>query len=201
MFAKAPVPGAVKTRLAALLGADGAAALHAGLVRRALAAAVSARVGSVELWCSPDESHAFFAQCAREFGITLRRQEGANLGARMGHAVDDALAAGFSSLVIGTDCPALAAEALREAARELRRHDAVLKPAEDGGYVLIGFSRAIPGVFDGIEWGGEHVARDTRERLQRERAGWKELATTWDVDRPEDYARAQAEGLLGVEPC
>ena len=119
----------------------------------------------------------------------------------MGRAVDDSLHAGFSSLIIGTDCPALAAEGLREAALELRRHDAVLKPAEDGGYVLIGFSRAIAGIFDSIAWGGDAVAKDTRACLVREGAVWKELATSWDVDRPEDYARAQAAGLLERGPC
>lgn len=201
VFAKAPVPGEVKTRLAALLGPDGAAALHAGLVRHALATAFSAGIGSVELWCAPDDSHAFFVECAREFGVALRRQEGPDLGARMEHAAADALGAGFSSLIIGTDCPALEAGALREAALELARHDAVLKPAEDGGYVMIGLSRAIPGIFDSIEWGGERVAAETRARLARRGASWKELATSWDVDRPEDYARARAAGLLGRAPC
>ncbi len=201
VFAKAPVPGAVKTRLAALLGPEGAAALHAQLVRHALAAAVRSGVGAVELHCAPDESHAFFAGCAREFGVALRRQEGADLGERMRHASDDALAAGRASLIIGTDCPALDPGELREAARELARHDAVLKPAEDGGYVLIGFSRRIPGVFEGIDWGGASVAADTRARLARGGAAWKELTTSWDLDRPEDYARAQAEGLLESDPC
>ena len=201
VFAKAPVPGAVKTRLAALLGAEGAAALHAGLVRRALAAAVRSGVGAVELWCAPDERHAFFAECAREFGVALRRQVGADLGARMEHAANDTLAAGCASLIIGTDCPALEAAALREAALELGRHDAVLKPAEDGGYVLIGLSRAIPGVFESIEWGGASVAAETRARLARSGASWKELAASWDIDRPEDYTRAQAEGLLEGGPC
>lgn len=200
VFAKAPVPGEVKTRLAALLGPDGAAALHAGLVRHALATAMLSGIGSVELWCAPDDSHVFFAACAREFGVALRRQEGADLGARMEHAAADALGAGFSSLIIGSDCPALEAGALREAALELGRHDAVLKPAEDGGYVMIGLSCAIPGIFDAIEWGGERVAAETRARLARRGASWKELATSWDVDRPEDYARARAAGLLGLAP-
>ena len=79
VFAKAPVPGAVKTRLS-LLGPEGAAGLHAGLVRHALSTAVQARLGEVELWCAPDETHPFFARCASEFGATLRRQEGADLG-------------------------------------------------------------------------------------------------------------------------
>jgi rSAM/selenodomain-associated transferase 1 len=196
VFAKAPVPGAVKTRLAALLGAEGAASLHASLARHALAAAVESRAGPVELWCAPDETHAFFAGCARDFGVALRRQAGADLGERMNAAAADALDAGSSIIIIGTDCPALEAGWLREAAVALRGHDAVVKPAEDGGYVLIGFSRAIDGVFESIGWGGATVMTETRARLDRARASWKALATSWDVDRPEDYERARDAGLL-----
>ena len=200
VFAKAPVPGAVKTRLAALLGPEGAAALHAGLARRALATAVQSGVGPVELWCAPDEDHSFFAACARELGVALRRQEGLDLGARMRHAAEAALDAGIAVLIIGTDCPALSVESLRIAARALQSHDAVVAPAEDGGYVLIGFSRRIPAIFDSIAWGGATVMADTRARLVQSGAPWKELATSWDIDRPEDYARARAEGLLPQVP-
>jgi len=194
VFAKAPVAGEVKTRLAAILGPEGAAGLHAGLVRHAISTAVQSRVGAVELWCAPDESHPFFERCAREFGVALRRQQGVDLGERMRRAVDAALASGEAIVVIGSDCPALAVADLRDAAEALRTHDAVIAPAEDGGYVLIGLSASVPGLFDGIAWGGSAVMAATRARLAD--ATWKELATRWDVDRPEDYARLAREGLL-----
>lgn len=196
VFAKAPAPGAVKTRLAGLLGPDGAAGLHAGLVRHALATAAEARLGEVELWCSPDESHPFFARCASEFGATLRRQEGADLGERMCHAFDSSLARGAALIVIGSDCPALGAAHLREAAAALRTHDAVIAPAEDGGYVLVGLARPAPQLFDAVAWGTSAVMGETRARIAGHAIDCKELATLWDVDRPEDYARLQSEGLL-----
>ena len=196
VFAKAPVPGAVKTRLAPLLGADGAAALHAGLLRHALGAATASDVGSVELWCAPDERHSFFERCATEFAVRLRRQEGADLGSRMRHAFEDAFSAGDALIVIGSDCPVLGAAELRGAAEALRRHDAVIAPAEDGGYVLVGLVRSIPQLFEGIAWGGSAVMGQTRARLGELRIEWKELATSWDVYRPEDYSRLQREGLL-----
>ena len=71
VFAKAPVPGEVKTRLVATLGAEGAARLHERLVERALATALAARLGPVTLWCAPDQSHAFFRQCAARHGVEL----------------------------------------------------------------------------------------------------------------------------------
>lgn len=196
VFAKAPVPGTVKTRLFALLGADGAAGLHAGLVRHALSTAVQARVGAVELWCAPNDRHPFFERCAREFGATLRIQRGADLGERMSRAFDAALEDGAALVLIGSDCPAITVDDLRAAARALSSNDAVLVPAEDGGYVLVGLSTALPAMFERIAWGGAAVMSETRARLAAAGARWQELAESWDVDRPEDYARLQREGLL-----
>ena len=196
VFAKAPVPGAVKTRLASLLGADGAASLHAGLVRQALASAVRSGVGPVELWCAPDERHEFFAACAVQFGARLRCQQGADLGERMRHAFETVLGEGAALVLIGSDCPAITAGALDSAATALRRHDAVIAPAEDGGYVLVGLSRPCAPLFDGVDWGTGAVMAQTRERLALSRQPWLELPTLWDVDRPEDYARMRREGLL-----
>lgn len=196
VFAKAPVPGEVKTRLAPLLGTEGAALLHAALVRRTLAVAAESGVGRVELWCTPDASHPLFATCAAEFGAALRVQQGADLGQRMRAAFDAALGENAALVLIGCDCPALDAAVLREAATALAAHDAVIAPAEDGGYVLVGLSRPQPALFAGIEWGGSSVMADTRARLERAGARWKELETLWDIDRPEDYARLEREGLL-----
>lgn len=196
VFAKAPVPGVVKTRLAPLLGPEGAAALHAGLVRQALSTAAMAGLGPVELWCAPDESHPFFQRCAELFALTLHRQAGADLGQRMHVAFAAGLASGDRVVLIGSDCPVLDAADLREAARALETHDAAIAPAEDGGYVLIALSKPIPELFTGIAWGSAAVMGATRARLAASGARWKELPMRWDVDRPEDYARLQSEGRL-----
>lgn len=198
VFAKAPVAGRVKTRLAARLGEEGAARLAAALARHAVATAAGSRIGTVELWCSPDASHPFFLECASRFRVKLREQRGADLGERMDCAVREALAARSPVIVIGADCPALDARVLKRAAAALAHHDAVFVPAEDGGYVLVGMSRPVAGIFDSIEWGGAGVMQQTRERMVRARARWQELDPLWDVDRPEDYARMRREGL-GVE--
>ena len=196
VFAKAPEPGTVKTRLAGVLGPDAAAELHATLVRRALSTARAARAGPVELWCAPDARHAFFMQCASEYGVALHAQHGSDLGARMSFAFEAAHAAGEALVLIGSDCPALSPNHVHAAAMALASNDAVFAPAEDGGYVLVGLSRAVARVFDGIEWGGANVMAATRERLRDAGARWHELPTLWDVDRPADYARLQREGLL-----
>ncbi len=195
VFAKAPVAGEVKTRLVPLLGEAAAAELHATLVRRALATAREAGVGPVSLWCAPDAGHPFFAACAAESGAVLREQRGGHLGERMARAFERLLANG-PALLVGSDCPSLGAADLRAAASSLATHDAVVQPAEDGGYVLVGLSRAVPGLFERIRWGEASVMVDTRSRLRSAGARWREMPLRWDVDRPEDYLRLVVSGLL-----
>lgn len=190
VFAKAPVPGESKTRLIPDLGAQGAAHLHAALVERTLATACAAGLGRVELCCAPDSVHPFFATCAKRHGLALTTQATGDLGARMQSEFNRVVPVSGPTLLIGSDCPALTPEHLREAAAALSAgNDAVLGPAEDGGYVLVGLSRTSPRVFSGIEWGGPDVLRDTRARLAALGWRWHELPELWDVDRPADLTR------------
>jgi rSAM/selenodomain-associated transferase 1 len=197
VFAKAPEPGAVKTRLVPLLGAEGAAALHVKLVKHTLDTARAASFKRVELHGAPGVSDPFFRSCAGYYGVTLEAQAAGDLGARMLRAFDKALATHACVLLVGTDCPALVARHLRQAEKALRDGaDAVFVPCEDGGYALIGLRRTDGRLFDAIAWGSDRVMTDTRARLQQLGWTWRELETLWDVDRPEDYARLEASGLL-----
>ncbi len=198
VFAKAPVAVRVKTRLAPLLGDEGTAALHMQLLHRALMTAVESDLGRGELWCAPDTSHPFFSSCASQYGVRLRAQSGDDLGARMNHAFAAVHAEGEPLVLIGSDCPVLDRSTLRDAVAALASNDAVFAPAEDGGYVLVGLARPAPRIFEGIAWSTPSVMQATRERLVSAGLRWKELPTYWDVDRPEDYARAKHEGLLEV---
>ena len=197
VFAKAPTPGRVKTRLIAALGERAAAELHRQLVERTLFTALAAKLGPVELWCAPGTDDAFFAACARQHGVSLHAQGEGDLGVRMARALEHALAAGSPGLLVGSDCAVLSAEYLRQAAAGLAGgNDAVFGPAEDGGYVLIGLARKSSAqLFDDIAWGTATVMQETRARLARLNWRWRELATLWDVDRPEDLPRLH--GLHG----
>ena len=190
VFAKAPQAGAVKTRLIPLLGAEGAAALHRQLVHRTLFTATSASLGPVELHAAPGINDAFLQDSARRFGVALAPQRGADLGARMGNAFDDGLARHGRVIIIGTDCPVLTVQHLHDAQAALASgDDAVLIPAEDGGYALIGLTRCDNRLFENITWSGDSVLAATRERLKALKWRWHELETLWDIDRPEDYRR------------
>jgi len=190
VFAKSPQPGAAKTRLVPLLGEEGAAAFHAKLVKRTIETALAAAFGRIELHCAPDTDDPFFRFCAGHFGVTLQPQAAGDLGSRMFFAFKSALATHACVLLVGSDCPALAAHHLQQADRSLRDGaDAVFIPCEDGGYALVGLRRAEPGLFDGIAWGSVNVMAETRARLKQLGWTWCELETLWDVDRPEDYQR------------
>ena len=173
VFARAPVPGAAKTRLIPKLGAWRAARLHERLTRHALR---TARLASGRVELHGTRRHSFF----RRLGVAFRLQRGRDLGERMVHALSKARR---PAILIGTDCPVLTSADLRRAARWLRGGcDAVLAPAEDGGYALIGLRRARKEFFEGILWGGPQVYADTVKRLAGYR--WRALRRVWDLDRP-----------------
>jgi rSAM/selenodomain-associated transferase 1 len=191
VFAKAPTPGQVKTRLIPALGEAGAAALQCRLILRTLRTAAAARLGTNELWCAPGQDDPFLAACASEYGFRLGAQGEGDLGMRMARALESSLAQGTPGVLIGCDCPALSVAYLREAAAALSRGaDAVFGPAEDGGYVLVGSTRSpVAELFEGVPWGTAAVMQATRARLARGGWCWHELEPMWDVDRPEDLAR------------
>jgi len=193
VFAKAPVPGAVKTRLAPALGPWRAARLHATLVERALKTAVAARVGRVELHVAPRRRNGFFRFLQERTGVPVVEQKGASLGERMATAFERALRRHRFIVLIGSDCPALRTADLRRAFRLLRGPaDVVLAPAEDGGYVLIGLRRPRPDLFDAIAWGEASVFESTVRRVEAQGLALCTLRTLWDVDRPHDLERLRA---------
>ena len=193
ILAKAPAPGYVKTRLIPVLGADGAADLHARLIDRIVVTATKAVLGPVTLWTAPDAKHPLFQRVRAHHGVALVRQPDGDLGARMHEA---AKAANGPVLIVGTDCPALTANHLHLAAATLRNYDVVVIPAEDGGYVLIGMRQPQAALFTDVEWSTATVMNETRQRLRSLTLSWRELPTLWDVDRPEDLERMQREGVL-----
>ncbi len=193
ILAKAPVPGLAKTRLIPALGPSGAARAQRGFALQTLVTARGASTGAVALWCAPDAGHRFFAALRARYGVACMAQPGGDLGLRMGTVMRQHFCSTSTMplLIVGTDCPVLTQAHLQQAADMLQTNDAVLIPAEDGGYVLIGLRRPLPTVFEDITWSTPQVLMQTRERLLAAGASWQELPTLWDVDEPVDWARWQ----------
>lgn len=192
VFAKAPVAGLAKTRLAPALGPSGAAALAARMLRHALAQAVEAGIGPVELCGTPHAAHPALGAAAASFGVTLTAQGSGDLGLRMHRAFARALRQHGRALLIGTDAPALDAAMLRDAALRLLDHDAVFVPAVDGGYVLVGLRRPDARWFADMAWGTSGVMDETRRRLRAAGVRWAELAPVADIDQPQDLVHLPA---------
>jgi len=186
VFAKAPEAGRAKTRLDPALGADGAARLAERMLVHAVEQACAADVGAVRVCAAPDTAHAVFARLAQRFGVALASQVGADLGARMDHALTDSLRLHAHALLIGTDAPALDAAVLRAAHDALAVHDAVFVPTFDGGYALVGLRAPAPRLFDDLAWSTPQVMAETRKRLAALALTHHELPMLADIDEPAD---------------
>jgi rSAM/selenodomain-associated transferase 1 len=191
IFAKAPVSGSVKTRLIPAIGADKAAVLQKLFIAEKIKSCMRANIGSVQLWCTPDTSHPTFQGATVDYEITLHKQADGDLGYRMFDACIQALEVSDNVILIGTDCPGIDETYLKQAQQALiNDHDVVLGPAQDGGYVLIGFRKGvrkfIGEIFADITWGTSTVLAQTRQKLVQQGLHWKELPVRVDIDRPGD---------------
>jgi rSAM/selenodomain-associated transferase 1 len=140
VVAKAPVPGLAKTRLAAALGAAGAADVAAAALLDTLdaVAATPAAARVVALTGDIDAARSAAELRERLTGFTVIPQRGNGFGERLANAHHDAGEAGYPVVQIGMDTPQVSATLLADCARRLLHTDAVLGPAQDGGWWLLG---------------------------------------------------------------
>ncbi len=187
IFSKAPDPGQVKTRLIPAMGKTGAAQLHQDMLEQKLKLVTENGIAVVELHCAPDQQHPYFQQTAYRSNLELHTQVGDDLGERMANALQAALNTHSKAVIIGTDCPLLDQEYLIAAFQALENgSDAVIGPAADGGYVLLGLRQFHPTLFTDMYWGTDTVLSYTKARLHQSGFTYVELNTLWDVDRPDD---------------
>ncbi len=194
VFLRHPSPGAVKTRLIPALGPDGAARLYRRIADRVLGEARGLHRADLRriAWAAPAEQIAAMRTwVGPEF--ECRAQAQGDLGRRLSTAFGAAFAEGAQSVVaIGTDCPWVTARLLADAFDALRAHDAVLGPALDGGYYLLGLARLLP-VFESIPWSTPETAAVTLARLAKSGARTRELPPLRDIDSPADLAALAEE--------
>ena len=185
LFAKAPAPGRVKTRLIPRLGARGAAELARLMIRETARAALRHWPGEVELalWPSRDSFDERL-----DPSIVISEQVRGDLGVKMAHVLSRASARGFEA-VMGCDAPHAPARVYERAWTILDNGGDVVGPARDGGFYFLGVNRFEPSLFDGIRWGGPDVlARLLRNARAQGRAFSTDLPELRDVD---DWADLQ----------
>lgn len=182
MFGREPVPGRVKTRLARTLGDAPAAAVYASLLAHTLAVAGTVP-GEVTLFVAEPPGDGW----APPLPVSLEVQAEGDLGHRMGEAFRRRFAAGADAVVlVGSDCPGLRLRHLEAAFAALTTTPAVLGPAGDGGYWLVGQRPPAVDMFTGVPWSAPDTLAATRTRLRRLGVAWRELETLADVDTEDD---------------
>lgn len=167
IFAKAPMPGQVKTRLCPPLTQDEAATLHGSFVLDTLErtkAVIAKERLSIDRYiaCLPSASLVFFKILEERHGVRLLDQVGDDLGQRMHRTFVDLFGRGYRRVfIVGTDVPTLPFSIYQQAVSLIESHDLVLGPASDGGYYLIGLKRPMPELFTDVPWSTANVLAAT----------------------------------------
>lgn len=197
IFAKAPSSGMSKTRLIPALGEYGAAKLAKQLLLNTINNALLSPIESIELRVFPnpassqwqeDDVFTLINTMSKNAGkkIVWSEQCDGDLGARLMHAAERSTQKGEHVLLIGTDCPSLTPDVLKRAHDELMLSDAVIHPASDGGYTLLGLQSVQASIFENIAWSTPTVFSQTIDSMKK--LGWRihELPVLHDIDEPDD---------------
>jgi hypothetical protein len=187
LFVKAPQRGQVKSRLAAVLGQDAALELYRNFVLDTLATIETIGIPCRICYHPPGSGETVKDWLGDHF--PYMPQEGNNIGERMEWAFRRAFSEGVSrAVLIGSDIPDLPPEMFDRAFQSLNDHGAVIGPALDGGYYLIGFNRDafFPGVFSGIEWSTGDVLSRTMQTFDHAGRRVEQLPPWRDMDTVED---------------
>jgi len=183
IFYRNPELGKVKSRLAVTIGEERALAIYLLMSAHARTTALaipadkvvyySRFIDSEDNWLNDD--------------FQKRLQHGDDLGEKMKNAFDESLKSGYESVcIIGTDCLELTKDILKDAFESLKHQDAVIGPAADGGYYLLGMNRMIPELFGNKKWSTSTVCEDTIEDLKLLQRSYHLLAVLHDVDNESD---------------
>lgn len=178
LFTRWPEPGKAKTRLIPALGAQGAADLHRRLTERTVATVQAAGL-PLEIRSTGADPARFQDWLGSDLAVI--DQGDGDLGARLARTAET-----LPVLLLGADIPDLMPHHLTAAAAALATAPAVIGPAQDGGYWLLGLAAASPQLFTGIDWGTGSVLAATLARLP---ADTPQLETLSDLDTPDDLAR------------
>jgi rSAM/selenodomain-associated transferase 1 len=192
IFAKAPRPGRVKTRLAAAIGARAAAVLARAFLEDTCALAASQADAEPIVALDGDLD----AELRASLGpVAVWSQGEGDLGDRLERVLSRALVDHAWAVALGADSPGLPSALLTGAVRGLGSADAVLVPADDGGFCALALRRAWPEALRDVRWSSEHAMADVRARLESAGARVALTEPWFDVDGETDLLRLR--GLLG----
>jgi uncharacterized protein len=183
IFYRNPELGKVKRRLAATIGEERALAIYLLMSAHARKISLSIPVDKIVYYSEFIDSEDNWLN--HDFQKQL--QQGSDLGEKMKHAFEQSFNSGYESVcIIGTDCMELTEDILMKAFETLKHNDAVIGPAVDGGYYLLGMNQFIPDLFNNKKWSTSSVCGDTMDDLNRLDCSYQLLPTLHDVDKESD---------------
>jgi rSAM/selenodomain-associated transferase 1 len=183
IFYRNPELGKVKHRLAVTIGEERALAIYLLMAAHARRISLAVPVDKVVYYSEFIDSEDNWLN--QDFQKRLQR--GGDLGEKMKQAFEESFKSGYESVcIIGTDCLELTENILQEAFDALKHKDAVIGPAADGGYYLLGMNRFISNVFDNKKWSSSSVCSDTIRDLNHLHCSYHVLPTLHDVDNESD---------------
>jgi rSAM/selenodomain-associated transferase 1 len=195
LFAKRPVPGQVKSRLAKSIGEHAAAQFYSQLLFRNIKEISNLR--AIDRWVlsSKKSDELWFWNKVKTLGWQTSYQSEGDIGERMLEALTRFSKQGVPTIVVGSDLVDLSFKDIELAFHFLEGgNTCVLGPSDDGGYWLIGFNSVVPSVFDYIPWSTMYVLEHTLEKIKQTKLKLKMLPVRTDIDDIHDltdfYLRA-----------
>ena len=195
LFAKAPIPGCVKTRMRPNLTDSQCAELAEMMLCQSVEQVVRYWPGEVILCVAPNADHPSFINHVSRLGIRIEVQINASLGDRMATVLEAGLESANAAVVMGCDVPYIAGNVLEQAHNILMAGNNAIGPAEDGGFYLLGARHFNREVFRNIGWGGNAVLHKVIQQGNDNQIAFSELPIMRDIDRFEDL-----QWLASIEP-
>jgi rSAM/selenodomain-associated transferase 1 len=198
VFAKHPVPGKVKTRLAQHCGDKTAAEIATVLLTETIKLTAQYWSGPRLLYCWPNQQLELFSRLANDYGLVLKAQPPGSLGDKMYTVLKTEISQHGAAAIIGADVPHCSGTILNKAYQLLTEKKSVIGPASDGGYYFIGLHKPAEKLFADIDWGSKHVLADTRKRADELGIQFYDLQMLQDIDHWQDLVAA-ADQLPGLK--
>lgn len=186
VFAKAPVPGRVKTRMQPHLSGQQSAELAVMMAEQLMDSVSRHWQGRKVLAVTPDDGHPVFRRFADRYGFAIEIQAAGDLGRKMWHVLERGIREAGGAVVIGSDVPHCPGALLERAMRDICNGRSVVGPALDGGFYLLGLSRTCTGIFRGISWGGGRVLDQLLRNAGQQQVTLHRYPVLRDIDCWED---------------
>ncbi len=196
LFAKAPVPGQVKTRMQPELTGPIAAELALMMLVQSVSKVRTHWPGSLALTVSPDPNHDCFRDLGNRYCMDIEVQTEGDLGQRIGHVLEKAIRKSGCGVVMGCDVPHISGKILSQVHARLSKRENIVGPTVDGGFYILGLHELGRGIFDQVEWGTNQVLSQLLMNLDSVGMDIDFCRKLRDIDTWSDLC-----WLAGKDPC